>query len=337
MNDLRKDSSPRNYLARREQWRLLMLIVGLGAIIVVGLQLRQEGAATRVLETLFGAGGPREGPIDTRLQTTNEPDAPPDAIRIPREVAPPEDQTGDYLPGVRPGYLEGVRDDTFFRNDESDAWFHLFKLLDNADPEQLREASEGKISFAQLFQQSDFYRGKVVSLEGIARRAMPLDAPANEYGIERYWRVWLSPDDNPSDPIIIYTLNLPEGFPEGMHIEQPIGVDGFYYKRLAYEAADTLRTAPTVLAKTLQWTPPPPRESGRVLPFWAIALIAAIGSSLVVGYIYWKTRPTRHGEEASPPDFSGLVEQTPFAGPPASESESERRRTEHHSPGDQTP
>jgi len=317
MKNLRQKKQARNFLARREQRRLLLLIVGLGAVLLVGWELRRDPAFLSGLEALFGPRPVRDAPIDTRLQALNDDGSPPDAIFMPRQVDPPEDTTGDYFPGVRPGYLEKVQDDTFFRSQETDAFYHLLAILQETDTKQLTDASAGRASFAQLFQQSADYRGQLVSLAGVARRANPLDAPKNDYGIEEYWRIWLSPEDNPSSPIILYCLELPDDFPTGMDIRQPVEATGFYFKRLAYEASDTLRTAPTVLVKTLGWTPPPPEEPGVTLPFWAIGLIGLGISAVVVALIYVKTRPTRSPvDDLPPPDFDRLAaidtnEETP--------------------------
>ncbi|MFW6124516.1 MAG: hypothetical protein ACOC46_00090 [Pirellulales bacterium] len=312
MKNLRRDTEPRNYLARGEQRRLLLLIVGLGAVLLIGWELRRGASFTRGLEALFGPQPVREGPFDTRLQAADD-NGPPDAIFMPRDVEPPRDRSGEYFPGVRPGYLGEVRDDAFFRDREKDAWFHLLAILQRTDAEQITEASTGRASFAQLFQQSDDYRGRLVTLQGTARRAMPLDAPRNDYGMEQYWQVWLSPVDNPSSPIILYCLNLPDGFPTGMDIRQPITTTGFYFKRLAYEATDTLRTAPTVLVKTLRWTPPAPAQRSRVyLPLWAIVLIALAASAVVVAYVYAKTRSQAANQrDLPPPDFQHLAKTAP--------------------------
>jgi len=318
MKNLRqKKNQSRNFLARREQRRLLFLIVGLGAVLLVGWELRRGSSFLPGIEALFGPRPVREGPIDTRLQAVSDDGSPPDAVFMPRDVRPPEDTTGDYFPGVRPGYLDKVRDDAFFRPQETEAFYHLLAILQETDTEKLADASTGRASFAQLFQQSADYRGQLVSLKGVAHRANPLDAPKNDYGIEEYWRIWLSPDDNPSSPIILYCLDLPDGFPTGMEISQPIETTGFYFKRLAYEASDTLRTAPTVLVKTLDWTPPPPEEPGVTLPVWAIAMIAMGLSAVVVLMVYLKTRRTRlPTEDLPPPDFDRLAatnthEETP--------------------------
>ncbi|MDZ7617162.1 MAG: hypothetical protein U1E05_09170 [Patescibacteria group bacterium] len=276
------------------------MMVALGVVLVMAREIRHGPTVGRALQAMFGGrqgdGHVKTSDVDTRLLEDRPASSMPDAFISPREVQPPADAAESLFSGVNPAFLGTVRDDAFFRAAEYDAWFHLFQILAKTDPAELARASEGRVSFVQLFQQSNDYRGRLVSLKGTVRRAFPLRPPKNDYGIDRYYQLWLFTDDNPSSPVILYCLEIPEDFPTGMTLVEPVEVVGFYFKRLAYEAADTLRTAPTLLARGIQWQPAPatepvgPPSSGSP---WMVLGVAAAFSAAIVAYVYLKTRPIR--------------------------------------------
>lgn len=300
MDRLQRQRTPRNYLSRREQWRVLVMVAALGAVVLLAREVRHGPTIGNALEAMFGLPEedeiPRDGEVDTRLKQREAEDEIPGAFFSPREVGPLTEASEEYFPGVNPEYLAAVRDDTFFRAAEHDAWFHLLELLGEVEPGELAAASKGRVSFVQLFQQSNDYRGHVVRLRGIVRRAFPLQPPSNEYGIEQYYQLWFFPDDNPSSPVVLFCLELPDEFPTGMTLVERAEVVGFYFKRLAYEAADTLRTAPTVLARGVRWEPAPaadpvgPPDPGSP---WGVFGAALVFSAALATYVYWRTRSGR--------------------------------------------
>jgi len=276
--------------------------MALGLVLLLAREVRQGPQIGAALQALFGNASEREIPlgadIDTRLRVSRAGDDIPGTFFSPLEVQPSAELPNDYFPGVQPTQLDVVRDDTFFRAVEHDGWFHLLRILDEAEAAQVEEACEGRTSFVQLFQQSDDYRGRIVRLKGTVRRAFPLRPPKNDYGIDRYYQLWLFPDDNPSSPIILFCLDLPAGFPTGMTLVERAEVVGFYFKRLAYEAADTLRTAPTVLASSIHWRRAPlknPMEPSDPGSPWTVLGTALLFSAALATYVYWRTRPTPKG------------------------------------------
>ncbi|MBX9788312.1 MAG: hypothetical protein K2Y37_05310 [Pirellulales bacterium] len=186
--------------------------------------------------------------------------------------------------------LAKVQDDTYFRREDSEIWYRLLARLRDTPPAELARDSAGTVTFAQLFRQSSAYRGRVIDLVGTARRVVEKPAPANDQGIERYYQVWLRPDDNPASPIVIYCLALPPNFPIGQDIDEPVRVTGIFFKRWVYQASDTIRLAPLVLAGTLDWRPNPLANARKTdaepIPIWIIGATAA--ASLVVVAVLWK-------------------------------------------------
>ncbi len=201
------------------------------------------------------------------------------------------EQQQAYFPGVRLDYLSTVRDDTVFRNAESDAWFHLLDLLARTDPAELARASLGRVGFLQLDDQSASYRGRVVTVGGTVRAAKEVTPPANAYGIKKYYQLWIQPERSDPELIAVYSLELPHDFPLGAELDTPATTTGFYFKRWAYQSQGGISTVPLILSRTVDWQPPPPprRPRRRPLnslacrlpwpPWWPLALWACWWSS----------------------------------------------------------
>jgi hypothetical protein len=170
------------------------------------------------------------------------------------DIAPLREEGGDF-PGLDRDQLQEVLDDSLMnRPDEQDAWFHLWTLLKDAEEEEVEEFSLGRVSYTQLDQQPQVYRGDIVTIYGKVRRAHRLTAPANNAGIESYYQLYVFPVDHLNTPLLVYCLDLPPDFPTGMEIDEKVKIAGFSYKRVVYLGRDEeIYLTPSILAKSLTW------------------------------------------------------------------------------------
>jgi len=300
---------PPNYFARKVQWRLLIMV---GMLMLVFV-LMMEAAKPENWYWMWGGRPPVVGnepltddeitsrDVDTRLKKplpTRLTDVDSlDTFLAQRAEEPPlevVDPAAEFVAGVGRDKLETIRDDTMFRSDEADAWFHLLDLLDRTPLEQLQEQAIGRTGFIQLYEQPNYYRGKLVTVRGSVRAAHPTKSYQNDYGIEDVWRIVLRPAGGPESPIIVYTLGMPDGFPKGERIYEDVEFTGFFFKRWAYQAQDDIRVAPLILAKTAVWDTPMEAESST--PAWlAFLIVGVIGSLLgiaISAFIYLTSRQT---------------------------------------------
>ena len=298
MLDFRKRTRTTQGTRSPQHTRLVSLVM-LSAII---LMLMLQAARPSVWRWMFAEVPDRgnnttavESP-DTRL-AAGQAGGPgvPDAFVSPSDVSEPaaEGAARRYFPGVNPKYLDAVRDDTVFRAAESDAWYHLLALLAKTSEEELAKASTGNVGFVQLFKQPKAYRGQVVTVRGTVRRVEPISADKNDYGVRSYYRIWLEPAGGPVSPIVIFVLELPAKFPIGMDVNADVTASGFFFKRWAYPAKDTIRTAPLLLSRTVDWTPSPPAQPAKQAnPREAVPYILGVIflAMLAVGAIYMRSR-----------------------------------------------
>lgn len=292
---------PKDYFSRREQYRLMALVGAIGLLVII------VGSGARSAHWSWLLSGAKtaevEQPIDNRIRSTAA--AEDDEVPITQaqlEMDPPEDSSGRYFPGVKPSYLESVRDDTVRLRAERDAWSHLMNILRESDQQSLVAASTGAVGFVQLFQQPDAYRGELVTVKGTVHWAHPSHAASGTGQINPYYELWIQ-TEGASFPIVIDCLELPAGFPIGKDLREPIEATGFYFKRLGYGAQDGMRTTPLLLAKTIDWHPqatgsPAPGEQS----FLSWIVLGTIAGTLLLGVLL-ALQTNRHKIVKTPADI----------------------------------
>ncbi len=259
-------------LIRRNRGRLWMLILALGVVLASMRQLGQPETTQRI-EQLF-----------TNLQSK---------------------QTAPVSTGEASGIdLSQVQDKTYFRPEEQEAWFSLFARLQQIDKPQRASETVGDISYAQLLQQPEVYRGHLVTILGKVLRE-EVESPAqNHLGIEAYHRLWIQPRGGGQWPIVVYCLELPAGFPRGDSLNAPVSVTGFFFKNWSYAYDEGLALAPIVLASNFLWQPPAAQPAGEPITGqnWTIGLAAACVFAIVITWQAMRRtrrRPHNTGADAT--------------------------------------
>lgn len=221
------------------------------------------------------------GPIDTKV-TTPAQNLPPDGFTVAPSSQPPAvlaaPNEGEFLPGIDHDLLARIEDNTVLRVAENEAWYTMLGLLAERTQDELVSLSTATVAFAQLFRQTDVYRGKLVTVEGTTRRVEAIQPRSNDRGIDELYRWILAPRGGSNSPLVIYSLEKPEGIPLGEQARHNVKFTGFCFKRWAYAAGDGTRLAPLILAKTVTWKPKPASAapsvpSASVLIYPAICLV----------------------------------------------------------------
>lgn len=295
-----KGGRTKNYLARREQWRLLLLVLAAGLVMLLVEEVVNPGRWAGLWKIAAQAPARRNNANDARRAKVEQP------ANLRRKAAEgefiAEVEANDeipankrFFPGVQPELLARVRDDTVFRGSESDAFYHLLKILDEASEEQLQKASIGQVSFNQLFTQPKEFRGDLVTVSGKVHRVIDKKPPDNSFDIERYSQVVIEPDDR-DYPVVIYCLDLPDGFPRGEKLHEPVTVTGFFYKRWAGLGGEKeIMTWPLILSKTVRWQPvvaanPAAEERAAANNLVSGLVLAGLASLAVVWFVVRGTR-----------------------------------------------
>lgn len=251
------------------------------------IRFLQRPETVERLDTIFDAIEKAEGQKETREGFEIVP-VEEVVLAQSERVEKTDDSPASQAAVIAPEDLSAIKDNTYFRSEENPAWFALWKNLRDS-----KSAGDiiGDVTYAQLLDQPDTYRGKAVTVRGTAMREELLDAPANEVGIDKYHRLIVQPEGGGNWPIIIYALELPEKFPRGDNIRAEISATGYFFKNWSYAWRDGLGLAPVIMAKSVSWTPvvtsrkPTANISARTT-LTVIAVTA--GLAVLVGYFAWR-------------------------------------------------
>ncbi len=163
-----------------------------------------------MLELFTRSGGPPLPPpvpqVDTRLEAVAGPPPGENEVVILPADEPPDEVDASQL-SASLASLGRVRDATFFRHDDEDAWLESLLTLQGYDGRSL--APPRDVGFTEIFGQPKSFRGRSVRMRGTLRRLEQLDSPANNYGIDTYWQGWLEPAGGPASPVVVHFLQLP--------------------------------------------------------------------------------------------------------------------------------
>lgn len=270
-------------LSAGERLRLGMLLLALGVVIVAMQQIRRPSTVEK-LDRMF---------------------------RGPALPAQSEVSAGTIEPTTKSD-LSDIEDNTFFRPEEREAWFDMFANLRDFGEQQLATSSVGEMTYAQLLQQPDVYRGKVVTLRGTVLREDEQHPEENSQGIGSYHRLWLQPRGGGQWPFVVFALNLPDDFPRGDDLHAEATVTGLFFKNWSYSYDDGMGLAPVVLAKGVDWQRPAasmPTKRVNLRGLVWMATGAALFALVTVWLAIRKTlRPPRHTQ--LPDSISVPVDET---------------------------
>jgi len=300
-----RGAAPRNYLAPGEHRRLFWRVMPLAAALVLLLGW--------VENTWFPRVRPRPEPqADTKLDALRGPMPEGDAVLIERDEQPFEPTVPAAELSAPAPALAQVRDATFFRDEEIDAWLQTFITLESSGSDGLRRGRPRDVSFSELFGQPRTFRGRLVRMQGKLHRLERLRAPTNDYGIDDYWQGWLEPSGGPPSPVVLHCLHVPEGMPHGMDIAEDVELTGYFLKNYAYVARDTIRVAPLIMVLEPTWKPLPSAvpEGGLhgavSLGTVATATLATALAAVAIGGIMSRRRAARRGS-VGPADLDAAL------------------------------
>ncbi len=167
--------------------------------------------------------------------------------------------------------------------------------------------------YVDIYLHPESYQGRPVIMKGHVQRTVRGKASQNEFGIEEICEAWLYTEDSQSNPTVVVATGFPEGFPIGEKAIDHVTVTGYIYRMYTYNARDTRRFAPLLVAHEIRWTPP--SESARnSSQIWGIIIlllgVTVSGSLLGILFltIHRKKERSRKNviealEDFSSPDF----------------------------------
>jgi len=196
---------------------------------------------------------------------------------------------GDKL-WAEPEALAMVEDSSPFRGTDFEAWSQIFDNIREANAGDLSAKDAPLVQFGQLFQQSDLYRGKLVTIQGTIRRCVKLPPNSLDERAGNLWQLWVFSGGQTS-PIVVYSMHIPDDFPVGDEINETASLQAVYFKKWVYAAKGGTMTAPLLLARNVNWQAPAPIQKEITSLEIVVGVgCALVGAAVVVCFIWWNNR-----------------------------------------------
>lgn len=142
------------------------------------------------------------------------------------------------------GLFDDVRDHSSDLKVERECFYQLMAALRRADLDALLDATLADYSVEPLFNAPQTIRGKLIALEGRARRAVEVrvaDADVRRrFGIDRYYEIALFTRDSQNNPLLFNVVELPPGFPLGDDVNEFVRIPGVFLTGFTYHRDATI-------------------------------------------------------------------------------------------------
>jgi hypothetical protein len=263
----------------RGVWMLLLMV---GVVILLMHQLQQP-ATVDLLGRVFSP--PLSGKGNAELASE----------QWGASGEPVHDSAAQPLVDVDEDAWIAVKDNAIFSSAEEEAWLRLLEAAQHSSAAELARHSVGEVTYAQLVNQPDVYRGRSVRVRGRVLEESVKRPAQNSLGIAAYHQLVLAPVGGGQWPIMVYCLELPTKFPRGAGIKEDLIVDGLFFKNWSYPYDGGMGLAPVLVTPALQWTAPkaapvldeqPPTLTGLVIGVLAAGAAAAV-------FVAWAVFQTR--------------------------------------------
>jgi hypothetical protein len=175
-----------------------------------------------------------------------------------------------------------------------EAYYYLLDQARRADPKKLIEQTGAGVSYAQLLDEPDRYRGVSLHLRGRLFRLIEYKPQANPYGIDQQYEGWLYTPGAGSLPYCLIMADRPVDIPTGEGLYTPVDVTGYFLGWWRYTTKEGKRTsAPIIAVGRIQpqnepsTSRRPPVEISPVMAWLMVGIVVVV--SLVT---WWWQRPT---------------------------------------------
>jgi hypothetical protein len=216
------------------------------------------GIDQRIAEVIPGPLNLEVGPGETDLWSKNS------KIVIPRDLLDPfiDSEHGLKTMGIRPvesnpfhAILEKARIVNLKQLKAGAREFRDARRNAKGNEEYLDREPRKFPSFVDLYHNPREYHGKPVTLKGHIRKLIRIPAADNPYGIGEYFEAWLYDPNSQNHPTIILATSIDKELIklQGADIEvDHVMATGYFVKNMGYEAQDTFRFAPLLIAQQLE-------------------------------------------------------------------------------------
>jgi len=292
----RSTSKTPSYMGRSFQLRMIMMVISLGMVILAikitsqpsfwakmfpdqpaAQSEKPDTSRKKEVRSQPGLEGIPHVQLDEVLiaQSENENEA-----ESPEASAEPQSETEVEKPDVEsslpkmaeeprvaglkinPERFESIEDYSVnVLPEESDSFFYTIYHASQVPLKELEQAGEDDAAHAAMRADPEYYRGKVITIEGDLRRLEEIPAIQNAYGIEKFFDAWIITPTSDNIPYRVVAEFKDDGLPVQHMISEtvPVRVSGYFFKIQAYPVkGGKPQMTPLLIARSITKAPPRP-------------------------------------------------------------------------------
>ncbi len=229
-------------------------------------------------------------------------DSPREPASLPLDTSHLPEVTTDGQLVLSAELLEPMNDALFrLSKKEAPALKAILEFVRHLSDEEIAAHADDQVTFDVIRATPDYYRGKLVTIQGRAKQLLPFDYAT--FGsvrdpIEAY-QCWITTPDSRGIPYLVLCPEPPEEMPTGRSIDEPVRATGYFIRHFSYPSKKGTSTTLLLIAKRIEWTPSPNRAGKKIseklettLLFWALGLgllVAGLGAWYLWGNHKFRT------------------------------------------------
>jgi len=131
---------------------------------------------------------------------------------------------------------------------EADTYYRILAHISRLDDRYLKKQTRNDVLYVNMLRNPDLYRGKLITLQGTARRITETQVGKNQYGAKKAYEAWVLTPDSGSNPLRLVATGIDPRLPVGENVAVEVEVTGYFLKLYSYAAEGGQRQAPLILA-----------------------------------------------------------------------------------------
>jgi hypothetical protein len=204
--------------------------------------------------------------------------------------------------------------------DEYNAYNYFAEFAKKQPLDVLAQNARKELTFRRLFEPGRAqYRGEIVHVKGRLKRLNWIDAnqALKNDGIKDLYEGWIFDEAFMSNPTCVVFTELPPGLEPAEDMNAWVSLDGYFFKRYAYKAADGWRMAPLVIGRSIVVTKQPVADTSGtfkaysvwLVPLGLVLAVLMIGTALLLGKFF------RRGDRLVHARVANIKRSNPFDEP----------------------
>lgn len=156
---------------------------------------------------------------------------------------------------------------------ESEAYYRVLAHVSRLDQSFAERSSRKNVLHVNLIRDPNIYRGQLITVQGTARRIVPIPVNENEYRVKKTYEIWLTTPDSGNDLWRVVSTQVDPRLPQGEQVHVPVRFTGYFFKQYSYASQSGLHIAPLLLAAdVVPYTVRKPAPNGTGLEPYLLAV-----------------------------------------------------------------